>query len=370
MRSVIKTMFEDYAYNLDKSMEQSGFPITLRNLKLKEKRVNEDLEDTPFELTSGTIGSVSLDAGWMGSLTVVATGVKLELSFNPGKAAKLLMAKGQEVPDDDIFLTGQAAPEPPPNVPPRFCTDHDTSAKRPKGDPYWQTCECCGMSMQTSYLGVKLCPPCSEKNQKCMICNKPAGRAGNYMPPSVLGGKPLMGSSDMGAPPGQSPPGQPQGESMQQKRDNRSRPGRPPGEAMQQNRQGQFPPSPSNGTLPPSASNYGVGVPPSAGNHGPGNHGPGAPGSPPRAGYPGGPQGGPPQRRPPGPGGPGGRPPARRPPPQEEDDDLSITGFFKWITGGEGGGGCGNSPGDSQYEMQVAGRQQRPPPPNQMAYRR
>mmetsp|Transcript_15372 Transcript_15372/g.27443 ORF Transcript_15372/g.27443 Transcript_15372/m.27443 type:complete len:373 (+) Transcript_15372:158-1276(+) len=359
MRSVIKTMFEEYAYNLDKSLDASGFPITLRNLRLKEKRVNEDLEDTPFELSKGTIGSVSLTAGWMGELTVAASNIKLDLSFNPAKAAKLLMSKGQEVPDDDIFLTGQhAPPQPPPNVPPRFCFNHDTSEKRPKREPYVQTCMICGMSMQTSYCDVQLCPPCSEKEKKCMICGKQAGRAGTYMPPAELGGKPLMGSPDRDQGPRGGPPGAP-----------------PPGVDAQSQPQGmqgmnqQFPRDPTNGTLPPSASNYGIGLPTSTSNYGPG----GPPGGPPGS-YPGGPPGSyddtrlttsRPQGAPPPPrrGPPGARPPGARPrrPPTEDDDDDSFMGFLKWLI--PTGGDCGHGPDPMEranYEVQV---QQRPPGP-------
>lgn len=355
MRSVIKAMFEEYAYNLDKSLDASGFPLTLRNLKLKEKRVNEDLEDTPFELSSGTIGSLSLNAGWMGELTVAASNINLKLQFNPAKAAKLLMSKGQDVPDDDIFLTGQyAPPRPPPNVPPRFCPNHDTSQKRPKREPYVQTCMNCGMSMQTSYCDVQLCPPCSEMEKKCMICAKPAGKAGTYMPPAELGGKPLMGA------PEQSPQGPPSAPPMTGGSQSQPR------EAMGQQRELQR--DPTNGTLPPSASNYGIGLPTQTSHYGPGG--------PPNMAPPGQmdatqlstrrPQGVPPppgQRRPPG-APPGARP---RRPPQEDDDDDSFMGFLKWLI--PAGGDCGHGPDPierSNYEVQVQQRQMRPPmpPPN------
>lgn len=364
LRSVIKSMFDDYVYNLDKKIDASSFPVTLRDLTLKNQTVNEDLQDTPFELTEGRIREVTLNAGWLGNLDVTATGITLKLDFSAPKAARLLTQKGQEVPDDDIFLTGgMAEPEPPPNVPPRFCQDHDTSAKRPKREPYMQTCMNCGTSMQTSYCDVSLCPPCSEKIKCCMICKKPAQRAGTYMPPQELGGKPLMGRPDAGPPPGPGgPPGMqggPPSNGMPMKEGSMNAPGGP-GRNPNSNGpppapgQGQFPRGSSNGTLPPSASNYGVGI--ETGGRSGGQ----------RMGYPGGPggmQGGPPNRGPPGPRGP----PQRRPPP--EDDDDSIMGFFKWLI--PAGGSCGHPPvldADERRNYDMQAGQQRQPRPPQTAY--
>jgi hypothetical protein len=83
----------------------------------------------------------------------------------------------------------QGPPAPPPNCPPRFCSAHDSSEKRVKGDPVSRDCQNCGITLTSSYEGFKLCPPCSEKQQKCMICgcHAPKHTCGEPAPPPPQG---------------------------------------------------------------------------------------------------------------------------------------------------------------------------------------
>lgn len=66
--------------------------------------------------------------------------------------------------------------------PPRFCCAHDSSEKRVKGDPEFKECKLCGITLQSSYKDFQFCPPCSEKDQKCMICGANAPKSSSYMP--------------------------------------------------------------------------------------------------------------------------------------------------------------------------------------------
>lgn len=85
---------------------------------------------------------------------------------------------------------GEQAPPPqapPPMCPPRFCTAHDSSDKRVKGEPCFRDCQKCGIKMQSSYADFQLCPPCSEQEQKCMICGSHAPHSSTYIPAGPQG---------------------------------------------------------------------------------------------------------------------------------------------------------------------------------------
>lgn len=66
--------------------------------------------------------------------------------------------------------------------PPRFCCAHDSSEKRVKGDPEFKECKKCGITLQSSYKDFQFCPPCSDKDQRCMICGDNAPKSSSYMP--------------------------------------------------------------------------------------------------------------------------------------------------------------------------------------------
>lgn len=175
LRTVLKDALGEYIKkeSLNKT-DFSSFPLVLRDLQLNEKKVQEEfdeLHESAIQLTCGKIGSIKVTPSWMGTIEVLATNIELSLSFSPTQALKNGM-KPKEV--DDGYYDVVAPPVPPPNCPPRFCCAHDTSAKRVKGEPVTKECQYCGVTLTSSYEGFKLCPPCSEKEQKCMICCSPA----------------------------------------------------------------------------------------------------------------------------------------------------------------------------------------------------
>lgn len=81
-------------------------------------------------------------------------------------------------------------PDPPlqaSSIPPRYCLMHGTSEKRKKvTTPKFWDCMSCGRKVSTNYTNFTLCPPCSERDMRCMICGSSAPEAGNYVPPATL----------------------------------------------------------------------------------------------------------------------------------------------------------------------------------------
>jgi hypothetical protein len=177
IRAAIQDSLGDYVKRgLGKS--DISFPMVLRNLELNEKKVQEiwdEERDSALQLTKGVIGSVKIEPGWMGNIEVTATNVQLSFSFSATQALKNKMKPDTEHIDSGCNHGGGGPapwepPAPPPNCPPRFCSAHDTSDKRVKGEPVSRDCQNCGITLTSSYEGFKLCPPCSEKQQRCMIC--------------------------------------------------------------------------------------------------------------------------------------------------------------------------------------------------------
>lgn len=217
IKSTLKGYFDEYVKNLDTSIDGYTLPVTLRDLELKAETIQEDfLDESSFELSSGSIGSVQLRLTWSGQLEVVATDVKLLLGFSPVKAVKKAInpppdADGNPQPRWFGLLPPEPAPRPPgpppmrppgpppvscrPGplpmpiiIPPRYCSSHDTSEKRLKTEPYTAECQCCKMKMQINYADFSFCAICSDKEQKCMICGAHApnpGIARPLMPPAM-----------------------------------------------------------------------------------------------------------------------------------------------------------------------------------------
>merc|ERR1719240_1174250 len=73
-------------------------------------------------------------------------------------------------------------PQPVAPVPPRYCCKHDSSEKRMKAEPTMRECTSCHVQLQTSYVDFCLCPHCSEKQQRCMLCGDSAPNSGSYIP--------------------------------------------------------------------------------------------------------------------------------------------------------------------------------------------
>lgn len=208
LRAVMSHMMDDYVSGLDKA-DMSQFPVTMRNLTLKPKPINQELEDVPFNLDEGRIGMLVVTPGWMGNVEVQASGINIKLSFDARKAARLAMQPGEPGSPQaslhanrDLFLTNQPMPpQPPPApVPPRFCPDHDSSDKRKKREQHDVSCLKCGVTYQTTYDGALLCPPCSDKEKKCLICGKAADTASTYIPAMTC--QPVKESMRVGGPNG------------------------------------------------------------------------------------------------------------------------------------------------------------------------
>jgi hypothetical protein len=54
--------------------------------------------------------------------------------------------------------------------PPRYCHLHDRSDRRKKGEPRVRDCIACHTQIETNYAEMSLCPPCSQRFDRCMIC--------------------------------------------------------------------------------------------------------------------------------------------------------------------------------------------------------
>mmetsp|Transcript_103700 Transcript_103700/g.231657 ORF Transcript_103700/g.231657 Transcript_103700/m.231657 type:complete len:458 (+) Transcript_103700:90-1463(+) len=192
LRMLLQNSLGEYVSGgLDK-LDATKFPLTLKELKLNEKKIQEDMDEggTPFEFSSGTIGSISLTPGWLG-VEVRATDVVLNLSFSATKAMKWAMKTeepedGEQEEEDIPGRPLQSAAPPPVPVAPRFCTKHDASEKRVKKQPRMQECTSCHINIQTSYADFALCPGCSEGQRRCMICAAEAPLAGSYVPAQRL----------------------------------------------------------------------------------------------------------------------------------------------------------------------------------------
>lgn len=188
LKSVVKSIFEEYVTGLENvdNMSLSGGSTTLKNLKLKEARINEALDENgscPFSVVDGIIGTITVKPGWLGNVNIVASNVELNLSFSAMKAVKAAM-RGDEPDDDEEDTQNQvpyevqkqlAAVQPQRQPVPRFCTEHNTSEKRPKVEPAFRDCQSCKISLQTNYQDFALCPPCSESKGRCMICGAVEG---------------------------------------------------------------------------------------------------------------------------------------------------------------------------------------------------
>jgi hypothetical protein len=187
LRQVLTSTFAEYVTGIEKA-DTSSFPIVLRNLKLIPKKVNEDMEDTPFNMDEGSIGMVKIQPGWLGNVDVEASGIKVKLSFSAVKAAKLAMRPPSiDNGNQDLFLTGAAYTAAAPVVPaapmpPQWCPKHDTSDKRVKTEPHDITCLKCGIVYTASYDGAVLCPGCSATEKRCLICGAGVEKESSYIP--------------------------------------------------------------------------------------------------------------------------------------------------------------------------------------------
>jgi len=70
-------------------------------------------------------------------------------------------------------------------VPPRYCSMHNRTEKRAKGEARLRECAVCRVQIQTNYLDFALCPPCSEMREQCMICGLSAAEPRSFVPPPL-----------------------------------------------------------------------------------------------------------------------------------------------------------------------------------------
>jgi len=227
MRALLQNSLGEYVSGLDK-IDVGKFPLTLRDMKLRTKKIQEDMEEEgnfPFDISDGKIGSISVSPGWMGTVEIRATDIVLNFSFSPMKAMRRAMQNDEGGNEEDQYhaephRTMAPPPPQPVNVPPRYCSAHGTSDKRVKVEPRFMECVSCHTKLQTNYAEFTLCPPCSEHQRSCMICGGSAPNSGSYVPAATLEQEHAQGVR--GQPPG--PPRPP----FQEPRAQQGDPQRPP----------------------------------------------------------------------------------------------------------------------------------------------
>jgi len=84
----------------------------------------------------------------------------------------LLQDSPAAVKSNSMNLSKQQGPPPPQSSSSgRFCGRHDSTEKRHKlQESSLKGCQKCQMQLNTNYAELKLCPGCSESDNRCMIC--------------------------------------------------------------------------------------------------------------------------------------------------------------------------------------------------------
>eukprot|EP00811_Abedinium_folium_P032472 NODE_5514_length_1763_cov_3.072738.p1 GENE.NODE_5514_length_1763_cov_3.072738~~NODE_5514_length_1763_cov_3.072738.p1 ORF type:complete len:553 (+),score=174.08 NODE_5514_length_1763_cov_3.072738:88-1659(+) len=228
LKYVVESYLDDYISGLG-NMDCSSFPVTLRNLSLKDVKIRDDMAKTcgcPLELMSGMIGSAQLTMSWLGNIEVVANNVVLQLNFSPMKVMKkAILPNGpgegyddaenqvpplhvqqcmaavlpamrqqqeqqQQQQHEQQHEQSRSMQQQPPlrmqhtasrtgmlpgsSAVPRYCFAHGSSEKRQKGEPRKYECASCQAQLQTSYVDACLCTVCSEKENCCLCCGADA----------------------------------------------------------------------------------------------------------------------------------------------------------------------------------------------------
>eukprot|EP00746_Dinoflagellata_sp_MGD_P013539 gnl/MRDRNA2_/MRDRNA2_129299_c0_seq1.p1 gnl/MRDRNA2_/MRDRNA2_129299_c0~~gnl/MRDRNA2_/MRDRNA2_129299_c0_seq1.p1 ORF type:complete len:579 (-),score=73.82 gnl/MRDRNA2_/MRDRNA2_129299_c0_seq1:30-1766(-) len=204
LKSFLKDTLEEYVSGLQNvSSITLAEPIVLKDLALKPDAVNELVEDVggkcPFSVSSGKIGSLSMKASWLGNLIITATDVELTLGFSAVKAMQCAMAAGEEEPEHEEECQPVCQPVGPPPVA-EWCSRHDASEKREKGEPLHRDCKSCGTSITSNYAEWSLCPYCSANQHRCMICGDRSAPSGAGVDPNG-NGPPSHQAAQQGPPP-------------------------------------------------------------------------------------------------------------------------------------------------------------------------
>eukprot|EP00439_Symbiodinium_sp_Y106_P069252 s474_g11.t2 len=106
IRRLLESTFGEFVEGMDRA-SASSFPMTLQDLNLKEKAIQEELDEDgnfPFDLTSGRIGQVTVSPGWMGNVEVVATGIVLNFTFSPMKAMNNAFRKDDPDEEEEQYM--------------------------------------------------------------------------------------------------------------------------------------------------------------------------------------------------------------------------------------------------------------------------
>jgi len=204
LRSLLESTFGDYVDGLQNT-NGASFPLTMKDLRLKEKKIQEELDEDggfPFDITDGRIGAIKVTPGWMGTVEIVATNIVLNFSFSPMKAMNQAL-KGDEdgSQEEQMHAPGRQHPAHPgmpmraspvqaAPVAPRYCTKHGSSEQRVKVEPRMVECTVCHTKVQTNYEEFTMCPQCSDREQRCMLCGEHAPTAGNYVPAASVNPNP------------------------------------------------------------------------------------------------------------------------------------------------------------------------------------
>merc|ERR1719316_148034 len=77
---------------------------------------------------------------------------------------------GEETDEHDSWQQDEAVQPAGPPPPAEWCSKHDASEKREKGEPLHRDCKSCGTGITSNYSEWSLCPFCSANQHRCMIC--------------------------------------------------------------------------------------------------------------------------------------------------------------------------------------------------------
>mmetsp|Transcript_38215 Transcript_38215/g.73415 ORF Transcript_38215/g.73415 Transcript_38215/m.73415 type:complete len:648 (+) Transcript_38215:68-2011(+) len=58
-------------------------------------------------------------------------------------------------------------------ISPHYCSRHDSTLKRAKAEPKCRECTVCHMVVESNYAEFSLCPPCSDREHRCVLCGCP-----------------------------------------------------------------------------------------------------------------------------------------------------------------------------------------------------
>mmetsp|Transcript_50374 Transcript_50374/g.133784 ORF Transcript_50374/g.133784 Transcript_50374/m.133784 type:complete len:331 (-) Transcript_50374:110-1102(-) len=92
------------------------FPLTLRDLKLRDQQINKEIAAGgafPFDIASGSIGLVSVTPSWTGNVELALNDLVVNFSFNPFRAMKGAM-RAAEVKRKNAERTERARSAGPP----------------------------------------------------------------------------------------------------------------------------------------------------------------------------------------------------------------------------------------------------------------